>query len=94
MAKGLVILFSARDMIRRSLNRNEVVLLYAMNIYDKKSVRCSRCDRFIGEIDYDAVVTLPKCGRCANPMPEGDDKLQYIVTKFNKSGKNLVPTEA
>lgn len=62
-----------------------------MNIYDKKSVRCSQCDRFIGEIDYDAVVTLPRCGRCANPMPEGDDKVQYIVNKFNKSSKSLVP---
>jgi len=60
-----------------------------MNIYDKKSVRCSMCDRFIGEIDYDAVVTLPKCGRCANPVPEGDDKVQYIVSKFNKNPKSL-----
>ncbi|MDE1862685.1 MAG: hypothetical protein KGI33_07225 [Thaumarchaeota archaeon] len=62
-----------------------------MNIYDMKSVRCSQCDRFIGEIEYDAVVMMPKCGKCANPMPEGDDKVRYIVTKFNKSGKELVP---
>jgi hypothetical protein len=72
------------------LNREDDLLLYAMNIYDKKSVRCSNCDRFIGEIDYDAVVTLPKCGRCANPLPEGDDKVQYIVSKFNKNPKDLV----
>jgi hypothetical protein len=72
------------------LNREDDVLLYTMNIYDKKSVRCSNCDRFIGEIDYDAVVTLPKCGRCANPLPEGDDKVQYIVSKFNKNPKDLV----
>lgn len=64
-----------------------------MNIYDKKSVHCSRCDRFIGEIDYDAVVILPKCGKCANPMPEGDDKVQYIVGKFNKNPSSLVPVE-
>jgi len=55
-----------------------------MNIYDKKSVRCSQCDRFIGEIDADAVVVLPKCGRCANPMPEGDDKVQYIVVECHR----------
>ena len=72
------------------LNSNGGVLFCIMNIYDKKSVRCSKCDRFIGEIDYDAVVTLPKCGRCANPMPEGDDKVQYIITKFNKNPKDLV----
>jgi hypothetical protein len=72
------------------LNREDDVLLFTMNIYDKKSVRCSNCDRFIGEIDYDAIVTLPKCGRCANPLPEGDDKVQYIVSKFNKNPKDLV----
>lgn len=60
-----------------------------MNIYDQKSIHCSKCDRFIGEIDFDAVVTLPKCGRCANPLPEGDDKVQYIVSKFNKNPKSL-----
>ncbi len=65
-----------------------------MNIYDKKSVHCSQCDRFIGEIDYDAVVVLPKCGKCANPMPEGDDKVQYIVSKFNKNPKSLVPMDS
>ena len=64
-----------------------------MNIYDTKSVRCSICDRFIGEIDHDAVVTLPKCGSCANPLPQGDDKVAYIVSKFNKNPKDLVPKD-
>ena len=68
--------------------------LYVMNIYDKKSVRCSNCDRFIGEIDADAVVVMPKCGRCANPLPEGDDKVQYIVSKFNPNPKGLVKDSA
>jgi len=70
------------------------VIYDTMNIYDKKSVHCFRCDRFIGEIDYDAVVVLPKCGKCANPMPEGDDKVQYIVSKFNKNPKSLVPVDS
>lgn len=65
-----------------------------MNIYDKKSVYCSQCERFIGEIDIDAVVVLPKCGRCANPLPEGDDKVQYIVSKFNADGKSLIPVNS
>ncbi len=72
-----------------NLNRNEDVLYDTMNIYDKKSIFCSKCGRFIGEIDYDASVTLPKCGRCANPLPEGDDKVQYIVNKFNKNPQSL-----
>lgn len=80
--------------IARSLNRNGDALYDTMNIYDMKSVRCSKCDRFIGEIEYDAMVTLPKCGRCANPMPEGDDKVQYVVSKFNKNPKSLVQQTA
>jgi hypothetical protein len=61
-----------------------------MNMYDKKSVSCSQCDRFIGEIDNDAVVILPKCGRCANPMPENDDKVQYIVSKMSSNRRNEI----
>jgi DNA-directed RNA polymerase subunit RPC12/RpoP len=37
-----------------------------MNIYDTKVVTCSKCGKSIGEIEYDAVVTLPKCGHYAN----------------------------
>jgi len=56
-----------------------------MNIYDTKVVRCSKCGKSIGEIEYDAMVTLPKCGQCANPTPEGDDKALYIISKLVKS---------
>ncbi len=56
-----------------------------MNIYDTKVVKCSKCGKSIGEVEYDAVVTLPKCGHCANPIPEGDDKALYIVSKLVKS---------
>ena len=62
-----------------------------LNDYDMRSIRCSKCDKFIGELDYDAVVTLPKCGRCANPLPEGDDKVLYIVNKYNKNPQSLTP---
>ncbi len=55
-----------------------------LNIYDTKPINCSKCGKFIGEISYDAVVTLPKCGNCVNPMPEGDDKSLYVISKFNK----------
>lgn len=37
-----------------------------MNIYDTKLIHCSKCEKFIGEIDHDAIVMLPKCGKCVN----------------------------
>jgi len=61
-----------------------------MNIYDTKSVHCSRCGKFIGEIDYDAIVTLPKCGKCANPLPENEDKVGYIVSKYGRNVEAIV----
>ncbi len=59
-----------------------------LNIYDTKTIRCSKCGKFIGEIEYDVVLTLPKCGHCANPLPEGDDKVGYIISKYDKNPKN------
>jgi len=41
-----------------------------MNIYDTRSIYCSECGKFMGEIDHDAVVTLPKCGTCVSPLPK------------------------
>jgi hypothetical protein len=54
-----------------------------MNIYDTKSIYCSKCGKFIGEIDFDAVVMLPKCGKCADPIPEGDDKVSYLRSRYS-----------
>jgi hypothetical protein len=62
-----------------------------LNIYDTKQVHCYKCDRFIGEIEYDAEIIMPLCGKCANPMPEGDDKIRYTVSKFSKSKIEMVP---
>ena len=65
-----------------------------MNIYDQKTVRCVSCDVCIGEIDFDAEVVFPKCGRCANPLPEGD-KILYTVSHFQnnplKSAQRIQP---
>ena len=61
-----------------------------MNIYDTKSVRCSRCGRFIGEIEYDAVVTLPKCGKCVNPLHENEDKVSYTISKYSHNVEAMV----
>lgn len=41
-----------------------------MNIYDMKQIRCIKCEKFIGEVDFDAEIIRPLCGRCANPIPE------------------------
>ena len=60
-----------------------------MNLYDTKTITCYRCDRFIGEIEHDAVVTLPKCGRCADPFPEGDDKISYTKTQILNGTKEI-----
>ena len=59
-----------------------------MNLYDTKSIICYKCNRFIGEIEYDAVITLPKCGKCANPFPEGDDKIAYTRTRIINDTRN------
>jgi len=56
-----------------------------MNIYDTKSIYCSRCGKFMGEMDYDAIVTLPKCGKCANPLPEENVKAPHITSKHQNS---------
>jgi len=59
-----------------------------LNLYDTKSIICYKCNRFIGEVEYDAVVTLPKCGKCANPFPEGDDKIAYTRTRIINDTRN------
>jgi hypothetical protein len=60
-----------------------------MNIYDTKPIHCSSCGKFLGEIDYDAIITLPKCGRCTNPLPEGDDSISYLASKtINNERRN------
>ncbi|KAG2478000.1 MAG: hypothetical protein NPMRTH1_820041 [Nitrosopumilales archaeon] len=59
-----------------------------MNIYDTKVIRCYRCDKDLGEVDWEAVVIAPKCGDCANPYPKNDDLLPCAVRKVAKT-KNI-----
>ncbi len=58
-----------------------------MNIYDTKPIACSRCEKSIGEVDYDAKIINPLCGECANPLPEGE-KILYTVSSFQSQIKN------
>jgi hypothetical protein len=63
-----------------------------MNIYDTKPIKCVRCGKSIGEIEYDAEVINPKCGYCANPLPDGFDKLSYSAHHIKSmSTMKLVP---
>jgi hypothetical protein len=63
-----------------------------MNIYDTKPIRCVNCGKSIGEIEYDAEVISPKCGRCANPLPDGFDELSYSAHRIKStSAVKLVP---
>ncbi len=53
-----------------------------LNIYDTKQISCIECGRDIGEVEYDAELIRPKCGKCANPIPEGDDKIMYTANSY------------
>lgn len=52
-----------------------------MNDYDTKQIFCKQCKTPIGEIDYDAQIFMSTCGKCANPLPDGDNIL-YTASHF------------
>lgn len=60
-----------------------------MNIYDTKPISCNRCQKSIGEVDYDAKIINPLCGQCANPIPEGD-KILYTVSNFQSQASKKI----
>lgn len=53
-----------------------------MNIYDTKLIHCSKCEKFIGEIDCDAIVMLPKCGKCVNQTSKENNHID--ITSKNE----------
>jgi hypothetical protein len=57
-------------------------------LYDTKIIHCTKCNKSIGEVEFDAEIVFPKCGHCADPTPDGFDKLSYTINSFNK---NKVP---
>lgn len=38
-----------------------------------------------GIVAYDAEIIKPKCGKCTNPIAEGDDKIYYTVNAMKLS---------
>lgn len=57
-----------------------------------KVLRCCKCEKCIGEIDFDAEVVYPQCGNCANLLPQGEDKLAYTITSLNNQKKEKLIT--
>jgi hypothetical protein len=55
-----------------------------LNLYDTRIIHCVRCEKCLGELDYDAEVIRPLCGKCANPLPEGDDILYTVSNVINQ----------
>ena len=33
-------------------------------------------------VEYDAEIVLVQCGKCADPLPENDDKIMYNVNQI------------
>lgn len=61
-----------------------------MNIYDKKQINCMTCGRFIGEVDAEANILLPRCGLCLNSDSDENDILSYIADRFENTVKNVI----
>ncbi|MDH3618081.1 MAG: hypothetical protein OES14_05255 [Nitrosopumilus sp.] len=49
-----------------------------------KTLICYNCEIPIGEIDFDALIIRPLCGKCANPIPEGDN-IRYTASHFKNN---------
>lgn len=42
-----------------------------MNIHDTKIISCSICGKCIGEMNFDASIAHPRCGRCEQADADG-----------------------
>jgi len=60
-----------------------------LNLYDTKTISCRNCGKTIGEVDYDAEIIRPLCGKCAHPLPEGDT-VMYTINAIKTNSQNLV----
>jgi len=63
-----------------------------LNIYDTKTIRCIECEKPIGEIDYDAKVIHPRCGKCDGPRPDVKDQLwvRMKIPTSHEFGKTVL----
>jgi len=56
-----------------------------MSLYDKKQLKCYKCGKFVGEVEYDSEVFFAKCSSCANPFPDGAENIAYLKSKYQKN---------
>ena len=59
----------------------------SLNLYDTKTISCTKCGKCIGEVDYDCEIIRPLCGKCAHPLPEGDTIL-YAISAIRSKTKD------
>jgi phage FluMu protein Com len=59
-----------------------------MNLYDTIVIRCTKCNKAIGEVESGAEIIFPKCSKCVEPIPDAD-KLAYTLSNFNINDKNF-----
>lgn len=64
-----------------------------MNMYDTKQIYCTNCGIWIGEVDYEAKIINALCGKCADPIPEGDQILYTVSHYQSKSSKRKMNQE-
>jgi hypothetical protein len=62
-----------------------------MNLYDQKIIHCYKCEKYIGEVRYDAEISMPRCGSCANAMPKIIEIPEYAASKYHKYLVNAIP---
>jgi len=61
-----------------------------LNIYDTKQINCYRCDKWLGEVDFEALIISPKCGSCADPYPVGCDLAPSLEIKVQKTQRKKI----
>jgi uncharacterized CHY-type Zn-finger protein len=57
-----------------------------VNIYDTKPITCSRCQKYIGEVEYDSKVIQPLCGICSNMFPI-NEQIDYEMNNYQPMQK-------
>ncbi|MDE1862215.1 MAG: hypothetical protein KGI33_04815 [Thaumarchaeota archaeon] len=61
-----------------------------MNIYDMRQIKCISCDRFVGEVQSDAVVLLTRCGACSRSDSSENEVLTWVTRRFENTIKNVI----
>lgn len=61
-----------------------------MNLYDTKQINCYRYDKWLGEVDREALIIYPKCGSCADPYPVGYDLVPSLEIEVQKTKRTKI----